>query len=305
MTWNEALHPRGHGEHGGEWVKKLDSKISKDLGEAKSKKPEVILNPRIDQIEVGDKIRPKGWSKSVLVTGKSGNNVHTDQGTIPIERIGKVFPSNKVEAPKKFGPGVPKTPKVVNRDDYRDPIKGNFVTNHVPSDSHVKNPNEIKAIDEYTGGGYEDINGHLRFGEPYDTTYLNDTELNNAVQGLDSVFKNLPPLEWPVEVKRGITHSSDVFGPVDGRIGKTFADKGFVSTTYHATERYGSVNVSAHDKADISIILPKGAKAFKPSEHGSFGDEEREVLLPRGSRFKVIKDFMDGNLRRLELELQI
>src|SRR6266403_1895540 len=33
--FNEALHPRGKGEHGGEWIKKLDAKIGKDLGEAK------------------------------------------------------------------------------------------------------------------------------------------------------------------------------------------------------------------------------------------------------------------------------
>ncbi len=35
MTFDESLHPRGKGPHGGEWVKKLDSKISKDIGEVK------------------------------------------------------------------------------------------------------------------------------------------------------------------------------------------------------------------------------------------------------------------------------
>lgn len=292
MTFNESLHPRGHGAHGGEWIKKLDSKISKDLGETKAAKPSVILNPSIDQIEVGDKIRPKGWSMSIEVTGKSGNRVHTDQGSIPIERVGKVFPSNKVEAPK--GTRVKKELGTIRHMD---------VALHVPSDKEITAPNEISAIDNYTGGGYEDINGVLRHGPGHKFTYMDLEEADRHTKGLDSVFSKLPPLKRNVEVKRGIVNADAVFGPVGGRIGKIFSDKGYVSTTYHANDRYGSANRSADGKADISIIMPQGSKGFQPAKHGQFGDAEGEVLLPRGSRFKIIKDFMDGNLRRLELEL--
>jgi hypothetical protein len=34
--WNEAQHPRGKGEHGGEWVKKVSDKIGGDLGEGQT-----------------------------------------------------------------------------------------------------------------------------------------------------------------------------------------------------------------------------------------------------------------------------
>ena len=210
--FDEAMHPRGKGEHGGEWIKKLSD------------------------------------SMDGLITGKD----------------------------------VPK---------------------HVPSDGVIKDVHEADAIMEYTGGGYEDINGHLRFGDKHEFGYLDRPVVDESIKGLDAVFEKIPPLERPVEVKRGVSNSNKMFGAVGSRVGKEFTDKGYVSTTHHASERYGSIEFGGTDKADLSIVLPKGAKGFQPITHGQFGDKEGEVLLPRGSRFKVVKDFMDGALRRLELEL--
>jgi hypothetical protein len=125
VTFNESLHPRGRGEHGGEWIKKVDAKISADMGE-KQQRPRVILKPKISQIEVGDKIRVKGWSKSIPVTGKSGDSAITPNGSVPVAKIDKVFPHNggdspkptavakaipKAPAPPKLEPSVPKAPQ--------------------------------------------------------------------------------------------------------------------------------------------------------------------------------------------------
>jgi len=84
VTFNEAAHPRGRGEHGGEWVKKLDSKIAKDLGEISAVKPK-IKNAEVRNVRKWNAgIMTSLWSRPTKVERKEIHDVIAAQFREPI-----------------------------------------------------------------------------------------------------------------------------------------------------------------------------------------------------------------------------
>jgi hypothetical protein len=87
--------------------------------------------------------------------------------------------------------------------------------------------------------------------------------------------------------------NEDVYASMEKHVGKTFIDKGFVSTS-------ASINAEAvtavHFNSEVApkvveVRIPKGAKAL-PISHLSragFHADEKEVLINRGTRFHVSK----------------
>lgn len=99
-------------------------------------------------------------------------------------------------------------------------------------------------------------------------------------------------------VYRGVPDS--VLGDIDNLIGGTFQDNGFVSTTLDKE------TPGIFGKTVMKIRVPKGAKGAFIDTIGkrAGGDKpENELLLPRGSKFRIISAQRQGNRTNVEAEL--
>lgn len=161
-----------------------------------------------------------------------------------------------------------------------------------PSDELGFNASERSAVRTYTGHKYSDINDQLRTGK---NNYMGPT-----IKNLDAAFAKTPPLETGVRMRRLMGDTDQLFGPVGSKVGGTFSDKGYVSTThYHDPTQAGSFAGS-----DVTIDMPPGVVALRPDGAGEFQDAEGEVLLPRDTQFRVKGDYVDEyGERKIHLEV--
>lgn len=161
-----------------------------------------------------------------------------------------------------------------------------------PSDELGFTASERSAVRTYTGHKYSDINDQLRTGK---NNYMEPT-----IKNLDAAFAKTPPLETGVRMRRLMGDTDRLFGPVGSKVGGTFSDKGYVSTThYHDPTEAGSFAGS-----DVTIDMPPGVVALRPDGAGEFQDAEGEVLLPRDTQFRVKGDYVDEyGERKIHLEV--
>ena len=128
---------------------------------------------------------------------------------------------------------------------------------------------------------FEEINEALRGGDDHD-----------AVPALDSVFEKAS-LSEPAYVFRGV--KSNVFDS-DDMTGSEFTDNGYTSTSLIET---GSTQ---YGDTVMRISLPKGAKAIYLDKIGP--PHEYEMLLDRGSKFKITSDIYNDDEGRREIEAE-
>lgn len=151
----------------------------------------------------------------------------------------------------------------------------------------------IDALSGYAANGYEKVNEDLRSGKRKKNKWL------------DEAFNRAPATEHPMLTHRGVEKASDLFGPVGSKIGQTFNDKAYVSTSasrvvadqFRADE---FTKVANKDSAIINMHLPAGIKALSPIGKTK---REQEILLNRDSHFKVVGDKVIDGVRTVDLEL--
>lgn len=136
---------------------------------------------------------------------------------------------------------------------------------------------ELEAIHGYTDGAYDGLNDNLRTG-----TILSSSRATLCAN-LDSALAK-GSLDGGIYY-RGID-ASDVgkmFGPEINK-GDTVKDMGFVSTSHSKSVAEGF----SHGGVVLQIEAPKGAKGMDVTHISSVGTHEKEVILPRGSKFEII-----------------
>jgi thioredoxin reductase len=153
---------------------------------------------------------------------------------------------------------------------------------------------EKQELDQWTGDGFEVVNGFLRGtkkppGNPIgDRYYRAATE--SHVKWLDSIFTKAS-LPEPVTVYRGVSLSS--WQRMNLQVGSTFSDAGFMSTSL----RLGIANRNIGETENLGILeirLPKGAKAIAVNGHAGVFENEAEVLVNRNAKFKVVSISANG-----------
>jgi hypothetical protein len=144
-------------------------------------------------------------------------------------------------------------------------------------------PDEKKAIDAYMGENYKSINGTLRSGQdPSGVTAKRIAALDSAV------------------AKGELAKDTTLYRAAGGLgddpsalVGKTFTDKGFVSTS-EGTQLPLMMASSQRNGVYARIKAPAGANVGYLTKHRNqqatskySGVAEQEILLPRGSQFKI------------------
>ena len=129
----------------------------------------------------------------------------------------------------------------------------------------------LLAFSDYQGSGYQEINGFLRGKGHY--SYTGD--IKKKISAMDKYLgSSKATLKHTLFVWRGITDST----ANKLKEGTVFEDKGYFSTSLDHNTASGFTK-STHYMMRVEV--PKGAKA------AIYNTSEREVLLPRNSRFQV------------------
>lgn len=137
---------------------------------------------------------------------------------------------------------------------------------------------EKDAMEAYTGNMYPFVNRFLRGQSKSDAW---ETRRNFIIQGLDKTI-SASTLPQALNVYRGITNAKAVLGGAvnENLVGKTFTDKGFVSTSLD----YNKGLIFSDNDTIMILRLPKGFHAAAVSNKSNY---EAEFILPRGTTFKI------------------
>lgn len=145
-------------------------------------------------------------------------------------------------------------------------------------------PEEVSAAKYYTGPGYKPLNGHLRFGEEVSPAVLArmshlDSAISKSVVEKDTtVYRGVQSGSW---LPRGLAPGTEI------------TDAGYVSTAIDPEGQYGG-------DTKMIIRVPKGSRALDlPGNALSHHPNESELLLPRGTRLRVLSDVEPANGQRV------
>lgn len=148
-------------------------------------------------------------------------------------------------------------------------------------------------VDAYTGSGYQAINESLR-GHPDSkgkTIYTSNSNVPLTVEAasarMDKAFANgSVALGKETVFFRGVGTTSTKLKNL--KVGSTFTDKGFVSSTIQADTAYDFAKSFAegNDHYVFRIICPKGTKVLPIGNARQHS--EGEAILPKGLKFKVV-----------------
>ena len=154
---------------------------------------------------------------------------------------------------------------------------------------------ELQAIDDYTSSGYAEINRYLYKGHDDGVSPQQDEIINQTIETLDSAFEETQ-IPFPYTVYSGLSsrYSADKF-----QLGGEYIFRGYVSTSLDFNTAIGGfADVGGSDQPVVlQVELKKGQKAIYV-DAVSAHEGERETLLPRGSKIKVISGphVLDSNL---------
>ena len=162
-------------------------------------------------------------------------------------------------------------------------------------------PNQVgehhkAALRAYTAAGYREINGHLRGGKA-----ISETAREHLKQ-LDDVLGNASTPEART-VYRGLGSLAvrQLLGPaLTAKKGQIITDAGFPSTSAVENIARQFVQINPGKNILMSIKMPAGSRALDVSQY-SDNSSERETLIARNARYKVVK--FDPKRRLLEVEL--
>ncbi|WP_262375852.1 ADP-ribosyltransferase [Streptomyces sp. sk2.1] len=148
-------------------------------------------------------------------------------------------------------------------------------------------PSAQQALRDYTGDSfpsYKDMNGYLR-NDPH---YGPRPEVLHDISEMDRVMSTRPvPQDVMVVRGTGIGHL-DLDSPLE-MMGGTYGDEGYLSTSLgnHPVPSFAGKDAILH------LRVPKGTPALWLEKVSHYGVTEREILLGRGSEYRVTRVFVD------------
>lgn len=174
------------------------------------------------------------------------------------------------------GPDTPEPPATAEPDMSPDRLTADYYRRM--QESKVATIPQKRAVSDYTGPGYSEINGHLRNPNPRADQRWNDY-MNSRTQPIDELFDQYQT-PAPTTVHRYVSAQGIPDGAAPGRV-VTLA--GYTSTSMADTPPPGFEDRDAV----LTIRVPKGMPAVIPDGLGVGKPNEREMLLPHNTRFRV------------------
>lgn len=212
--------------------------------------------------------------------GKSFGKAKSSKGERRTAITGAKSFADVHDADTFFGARPDRKLRSVNREEY-DRLRSEYENSPVKRWNDSLSGEETDAIMNYAGSDYSGINGLLR-GEMTERMVENwnatgKTDVRDMIQRVESGIDKFE-LKEPITVYR--TCEKDVFESLSQKVGSTFRDNAFTSTTV-LNESVASGNV----RMEINVPAGKGVGAYIGSTYGQ--PDEHEFLLQRGTEFTV------------------
>jgi DNA topoisomerase I len=149
---------------------------------------------------------------------------------------------------------------------------------------------EVDAITRYTGASYKEINCCQR-----ETCSCTEKAVKLA-SNIDTAFDKVSPQSQDTKVYRGFALPTPTARAILDAIndGKevTFTDKGFASASasQHVAQDFSIGSTRFIEKVHFvsEVLVPKGSRYLNIDKANLAGRDEKELLLPRNSTFKII-----------------
>lgn len=212
--------------------------------------------------------------------GKSFGKAKSSKGERRTAITGAKSFADVHDADTFFGARPDRKLRSANREEY-DRLRSEYENSPVKRWNDSLSGEETDAIMNYAGSDYSGINGLLR-GEMTERMVENwnatgKTDVRDMIQRVESGIDKFE-LKEPITVYR--TCEMDVFESLSKKVGSTFRDNAFTSTTV-LNESVASGNV----RMEINVPAGKGVGAYIGSTYGQ--PDEHEFLLQRGTEFTV------------------
>lgn len=212
--------------------------------------------------------------------GKSFSKAKSSKGERRTAITGAKSFADVHDADTFFGVRPDRKLRSENREEY-DRLRSEYENSPVKRWNDSLSGEETDAIMNYAGSDYSGINGLLR-GEMTERMVENwnatgKTDVRDMIQRVESGIDKFE-LKEPITVYR--TCEKDVFESLSKKVGSTFRDNAFTSTTV-LNESVASGNV----RMEINVPAGKGVGAYIGSTYGQ--PDEHEFLLQRGTEFTV------------------
>ncbi|MFA5731853.1 MAG: ADP-ribosyltransferase [Acidithiobacillus sp.] len=147
---------------------------------------------------------------------------------------------------------------------------------------------EQDAILNYTGPISYPMNEYLRTGKisSFNMATFTKQDVFSAMNKMKKIFEKAKATEREIEVYRYA--KSDMFKnkSIESMVGKTFKDKGFMSTT---TKGDFEQSLSPGANVFFKIKVPKGNKVVPIGDKSVEYGNQRELVLDRGAKVKINK----------------
>lgn len=161
----------------------------------------------------------------------------------------------------------------------------------------TRTPEQTAAIRSYSVSGYRDMNTCLRTG----SACTPDVQARNAE--LESAMTTTTE---PATVFRAMTLANLGGGisPADlsNLVGSEISDAGFTSTSLDPEQT--AIFGEEQDSVNVQIEMPSGTRALFPGTDAAIR-EEQEVILPPGTRYRVIETSNPPPPERPSIRIQV
>lgn len=160
---------------------------------------------------------------------------------------------------------------------------------------------EAEAIRRYTGSGAGEVNRWLR---SMGASHI-DVGTKRLMDNLIKAFEKMPVTDDVITLYRGTSfHTKENFlAFVDKlKVNMNYEDLGFMSTT---TAESTALNFGGRSQLGcfFEIRVPKGSQVLQP--FNSLYPNEKEVILNRGSKFKILDVVVNGSPQSGDLRVKI
>ncbi len=170
-----------------------------------------------------------------------------------------------------------------------------YSTGGPASSNGVDRKSMDRALEQYSGARYGQINGDLRKGgtvPPRSRKIVKDMDAAMASSRLTS----------DIQMTRTVQAGPTSFGGAwkKNMAGVEYRDGGFTSVSANPNI-HADVYLGRPDTAILNVRVPKGTHAVSMARPGD--DLEMEVLLNRGLNYRVTGDRLVGGVRHLDVEV--
>jgi uncharacterized protein YukE len=153
-------------------------------------------------------------------------------------------------------------------------------------------PADRAAIDDYTGSGYRDINGHLRNPDNPNLTPAQRAELQARADAVSEALEKLPAR--PGTTYRGVELNDDLLSRYQP--GQVVTERGFTSTSTNP-------NV-ANQNFDGNTMMVVTGRSGRDMEAHTAVPGESEILYNQGTNFRVLSKTWDNDLKKWVIVLE-